>query len=183
MIPQLTAAGHLPVGRYPCEPLAVQQRFVDHQEFAGSTTRAGRWKDWCDVTQALRATVPVCAAWLGGSYISGKVDPDDVDSVYLIRDSDIAAVADPIGKQVLGLVANNMLKAAGYEVDSFVVHWRPNPTRAPRDNLDVKYLASRGYWDDFWQRLRAGAKTAPPVMADALPRRGYLEVTLDGFSV
>lgn len=43
------------------------------------------------------------------------------------------------------------------------------------------YVMARGYWDDFWMRRRTGAKDDPPQLADALPKRGYFEVELDGF--
>lgn len=39
----------------------------------------------------------------------------------------------------------------------------------------------RGYWDDFWMRKRSGAKDALPQQTDAVPQRGYFEVTVDGF--
>jgi hypothetical protein len=44
-----------------------------------------------------------------------------------------------------------------------------------------QYLRRRGYWDDFWMRTRSGTKGQPFQVADALPRRGYVEISLDGF--
>lgn len=182
MIPALDGVtGQLPVGRYPCTPLQVQARFVDVGNPDAEAIRRPIWAHWCYLTSLLREVVPVCAAWLGGGFITGKPDPADVDSVYLIRDADLDSLTDPDERRFVSLFTRpNLLKSRGYDVDAYVLSWRPNPEVGPRDALDVAYLQTRGYWDDFWQRIR------PPPAAPgdaALPGRGYLEVILDGFTV
>ena len=179
-LPPLTGAGQLPVGRFRCDIAEIEQRFVADPSLAASTTRSQIWTEWNTATAAIRSYVEVCAVWLSGSFLSGKVDPGDLDCVYIIEDAlfDAAASADPTGAAFLDRVVRNTL---GLQLDTFVLAWRPNPLAGPRDARDYDYLWRRGYWDDFWQRLRSGAKGAAPVRADALPRRGYAEVILDDF--
>ncbi|HKS47546.1 MAG TPA: hypothetical protein VJT49_21030 [Amycolatopsis sp.] len=68
-------------------------------------------------------------------------------------------------------------RPAGRRLDTYLIEGRPilNPGTALTDE-EVVYYRARGYWDDFWQRCRSGAKSDPITVADALPRRGYLEV-------
>lgn len=175
--------GFLPVGRYRCDQAAVQSMFVDDPMFVASSTRAKIWGDWERVTAVLRSQVPVCAAWLGGSFTTSKLDPSDVDVIYVIEDEivDFARATDPRASAVLDVIVQNLARCEGYGIDTYLLPWRVNPERGPRDSRDRTYAFWRGYWDDFWLRTLSGPKTMPRVRADALPRRGYLEVILDGY--
>lgn len=186
MIPALEPSGLLPLGRYPATRREITQRFVDAPEFAASGTRREVWTHWLEATDRLRTLLPVCAAWLGGSFLTARQDPDDVDAVYLIdtREAFQLRVRDPDGARVLAVFAmgDELRKRSGLRVDTFVLEWPLLPGPVPNALFGQQYLASRGYWDDFWQRTRTGAKgTLDP--ADALPRRGYVEVILDGWNV
>lgn len=181
MIPPLTPGGvGLPVGRFPCDVAEIEAAFVD--AFPGSTRRPLVWEHWLTATELLRSHVGVRYAWLGGSFLTDKPEPDDLDVVYWAEDVDLdAAQANPVSAGVIETFARSGLKAHGYQLDTFVVAWRSNPEAFARGPLDVAYYRSRGYWDDLWVRLRSGPKGAPRVRLDSIPRRGYLEVTLDGF--
>ena len=50
----------------------------------------------------------------------------------------------------------------------------------PREEPSFYYVM-RGYWDDWWMRLRNQAGAGQPIDLEALPRRGYVEVILDGY--
>ncbi|WDF32211.1 hypothetical protein PTW37_10015 [Arthrobacter agilis] len=122
------------------------------------------------------------SAWLGGSYFSVKEEPGDIDCVYVVDVERIDAL-DDAGRALLQFFANNKLRGLfGYQIDSFLLAWQSNPTTAPRGPQDYQYLQTRGYWDDLWSRMRSGTKDSQPTRLDSLPRRGYLEVTLDGYS-
>lgn len=182
LVPQVSGPAYLPVGRYRCDPDEVEARFVNGH----GTDRQEVWNDWQTVVAALRSVLPVCAAWVAGSFPSDKPDPDDVDSVFLLPYNDIMRIrqSDPQGSQFLDLMAQNRLRDQfGLRVDTFQLSWPINPRTAPQTPAHYQYLGWRGLWDDFWVRRRSGSKTAPPVLSDALPRRGYLEVILDGFAV
>lgn len=182
MIPPLVAGtGWLPVGRFPCEIDEVKAAFVD--PFPASTRRPMVWRHWAQATEVLRAHVAVRYAWLGGSFVTDVVEPDDIDAVYWVEDTDISnAAADPASAHVLTVFQTpGALKAAGLQVDAFLIPWRSNPEGFARGPLDLHYTRNRGYWDDLWVRQRSGSKAAPKVRLDSIPRCGYLEVNLDGF--
>lgn len=163
MIPEFTPEGVLPVGRYKCSLEEVEARFCG----AGSSLqRQGVWADFLKLTAILRSVAHAPAAWLGGSFTTAKADPGDVDVLYLVD-----LVADhPSAHQILDLVTS---RTHGLRVDSYVLGYQPDD--AP-DVASSRYLPLRGYWDDWWGRYRD-----PDPSVNRLTRRGYLEVTLDGY--
>ena len=186
VIPALEPSGMLPLGRYPATAGEIVNRYVHAPEFAASATRPEVWRHWVEATDRLRALLPVCAAWLGGSFLTGGQDPDDVDAVYLIdtREAFNLRLHDPRGSQVLAVYAmgKELRRRTGLRVDTFVLEWPLHPSPQRHALWGEQYFADRGYWDDFWQRVRTGPKGTLHV-EDALPRRGYLEVILDGWHV
>lgn len=161
----------------------VEAHFVTDPVWTPSTTRPTIWADWQQITAQARKIVPIAAAWLGGSFLTDKLDPDDLDVVYLIDSRLLAGVTNPLHRGFLGLLAQGRALRAlrGKRMDTFVITWVPDPdaTRVVPGFHD--YIRDRGYWDDLWQRRLSGPKTAPRVPSDALPKRGYLEVILDDF--
>ncbi|MDR0593747.1 MAG: hypothetical protein LBG60_10930 [Bifidobacteriaceae bacterium] len=186
-IPQFDDEGFLPPGRYRALGDEVRARFVD--PYPPDSPRRAIWEDWLTVTELLKATVgTVCAAWIGGSFLSAKPAPDDIDSLYVVPEASLAAIAetDPRAKTlqlVTGHGPHGIRARYGLRVDTYLLSWALNPAGAPRTQADVLYCQWRGYWDDFWLRRRSGAKMDVPRPEDALPRRGYVEVILDGYNV
>lgn len=172
-IPALAPSGVLPLGRWVATPDEVHASFVNGR----GPAREKVWSDWLELTTALREIVPVPAAWLGGSLLSSKAEPSDVDSVYLIEWRHLAiARFDQAAANFLQIVGSNSVKSAlKLSVDSFILEWAPLPG-VTRSALAGSYLEDRGYWDDLWTRQRS----ADP-RAAAIPQRGYLEVILDGY--
>lgn len=167
----------LPAGRYRASLEDIQNRFSvnDH--------RLQLWKEWETATELLRAHIPVCAAWLGGSYFTAKNEPSDIDSVYFIDAHRLTSIDEEV-KNILGVFAGGglLMQHTSLRVDSYVVPWEANST-PHRANPDLaEYYENRGYWDDLWSKMRSGPKNVRPTRLDAHPRRGYLEVVLDGFS-
>lgn len=187
MIPAIQAGSDaLDVGRHPATIAEIEARFVTHPDFAGSTTRADIWQEWLVATSYLRAQVPVIAAWIGGSFTTTKLNPGDIDCTYLIDHQEAAlATSDPARAGVLAQfsVPNTIRSALGWRVDHYVCVWRdvPNPGVVPRTAPEWEYYRIRGHWDDWWQRRRMSAAGAVFTRDDTLPRRGYLEVMLDGY--
>lgn len=178
------SAGHLEPGRARCSAEYVQGELVDADTFAGSTTRPEIWEHWLSVVEVARELVgQVCCAWLGGSFTSTKVDPDDIDCVLVVESTlvdQVMAEGDD-RSQLLAHIAGSRLRELGLRVDSYLLSWVVNPEPAPMTLEARQYMANRGYWDDFWQRVRSGEKGDAACRRDALPLRGYLEVILDGF--
>jgi len=150
--------------------------------FAGPGTSQRRrdiWTHWAQLTDVVRSVVGgVPVAWLSGSFLTDKTEPGDLDCLYIIESSRVvaAAAADPRNASFLDLVVRNQVKSVlGLMVDSFVLEWVPTPG-VGRPVGPARYLADRGYWDDLWSRERSTDDRE-----DSIPRRGYLEVVLDGY--
>lgn len=185
VIPDLTAQGVLPLGRYSATLREIEESFVRAPRFAESVTRQEIWTHWNQAVIDLRRIVPVCAVWLAGSFLSDVMDPDDMDGLYIVpsREAFAAKVNDPSAAAVLGAFATNRVRAiTGMRLDTFVLEWVRSPTPGAHRFLSGSYFETRGYWDDFWQRIRHGAKGTVND-SDCLPERGYLEVTFDGWSI
>lgn len=193
MIPALDpATGHLPRGRYLCDFPEIEQRFVSDFSFTASATRAEVWRGlldylgaWDDTQTALSAHLPgplVLGAWLGGSFVSGAVNPANADLTVLVSgDALRAARGHPGAGRITKLsYRDGMLQQ--YLVSPLVLRYEPiarvfQPERLTPDERD--YLTMRGVWDDWWQRARpAGVADAEPTVDTAHPVRGYLEVVM-----
>lgn len=184
MLPRLDAkTGALPLGRFGVTLDEIKGGFVDAVLFSGSSTRKQIWQDFLSATSALRSIVPVINVWVGGSFLTDKLDPDDIDLVYWCEDELVNKVTDPCERMLLQLFARNQVRTmTGLRVDTRYCQWYLYP-EADRGTCRAHetYACRRGYWDDFWMRRRTGEKGAAPQRADALPKRGYFEVELDGF--
>jgi hypothetical protein len=166
----------------------VRARFVDHPDFAASTSRAGIWNEWQQATEVLHRVTPIASVWLSGSFTTTKLNPGDIDCLYWLDSDDVIAAqrSGDAARNILGLFANNALGDPPFSLhlDTFVASWRSIPEPHLADADDWRYWRDRGHWDDFWQRRRSPATEAgaTPTRIDSLPRRGYLEVEIDGFT-
>lgn len=130
----------------------------------------------------IRSAVPVCALWVSGSYLTDKDDPADVDALLVFNEDDINQITDPSVRRLLTRPGFLRLRQRlNLRVDPFALVWRARPGPTPTW-LDRAYLMDRGYWDDWWLRMRTVPKGTAPTRNCALPRRGYVEVILDGYS-
>lgn len=185
MIPPFDAAtGALPLGRFPATVPEVEHALVTgFPDAVGASRRGELWEDFLDATTILASHVSIACAWLGGSFVTAKAEPDDVDVVFWVEDTELARAATVAASAELleEFTSPGSLRRAGLRVDAYVVPWVSNGTAAPRGPQDIAYHRSRGYWDDLWLRLRSGSKGSAPTRLDSIPRRGYLEVNLDGY--
>lgn len=173
-LPRLTA-GHLPQGRWACSEVEVHGAYV-----AGRPgDREAIWQEWQQVTSALRSVVgEVAACWLSGSFFTDKPSPADIDCVYVVDTARLSAAASSNQQHAafLQLVNTSGVKQAfGVRVDTYILEWMPSPGSQPAVGTG-SYLQSRGYWDDLWCRLKDA-----DLRLGSIPRRGYLEVHLDGY--
>jgi hypothetical protein len=175
VIPAFEATGFLPRGRFCATAQEVENALVKSADFSASATRDAVWSDFLLVVDSIRrkrARLP--AAFLGGSFVTNAMDPDDVDAAILI---DTSRITSPGTLTAVRQIVSDP-KAQGLRVDAFLIQWHPNGTE---DGGDPTYLYSRGKWDDFWQRHVPKADRQPPQRQHAMPVRGYLEVILDGY--
>lgn len=183
------ATGFPPVTRTRWSLQDVNDRFVTDSQFAASRTRDDIWDDFELATVLLGQSVLLHAVWIGGSFISDKENPNDIDAVYVINARDLAKrtaaertiVESFVDRECSPL--GEIRPKHGLRVDSFLLRWKPYGQFRPNVDLEHQgYAASRGYWDDFWCRVRQGNKTQPVTWKDAIPRRGYLEVVINDFT-
>lgn len=184
MLPVLdSTTGLIPFGRYNVTLDDIKRYYVDDVRFATSSTRAPIWSDFGEATKGLRSIVPVVCVWIGGSFLTCKIDPDDIDLVYWCHDTELSNVTDPRARHLLQEFAHNRIRAGTeLRVDTRICPWHMDPEADKRATLEHQnYSQHRGFWDDFWMRMRSGPKDQPAQLTDALPKRGYFEVCLDGF--
>jgi hypothetical protein len=170
----------LPRGRHVCTAGEVEIAFVKDIAFFGSATRPVLWKDWNAALATLQSSVIVHAAWIGGSFTTTKMDPDDIDVTFMINADDYHQRSRPDQQIVSIFRGNGRVRAdLGLRVDSYLIAWeRYLGSTQP---VPLEYFWARGHWDDWWQRARQTPKGAPPTPGDAVPRRGYLEVLLSDY--
>ena len=185
VIPPLEpTTGALPLGRWGCTTAELEQQFVNDDMFAGSSTRRQILGDWFQAKSMLDSLSPdlIECAWLGGSFVTAKLDPDDIDSMFILSGEAFDALPSN-GKrgQVMDFNVKDKLRLkTGLRVEAFVfvrhAHAMPWSRGSTVDPALAPEFAIRGAWDDWWLRDRAGPKGNLPTVADAKPVRGYLEV-------
>ncbi|TAP45633.1 hypothetical protein [Arthrobacter sp. S39] len=186
MIPALdTTTNFLPLGRYACTLDELKQQYVDDPRFTGSTTRAAIYDDFLAARKMLDAISPdlIEKVWVGGSFVTGLTDPDDLDCTFVISGPAFRAL-DTNGLRAKVMAFNKkgwVRKKAFLRVETFLLVREPIANPWLKDGLHpdaVAYLSVRGAWDDWWMRVRTNPdKSAAPVLEDAEPKRGYLEVS------
>lgn len=175
LIPDFEQSGNLPRGRFCVTVQEVHDVLVKSPEFATSTTRDSVWDDFMLLVELIkRKRVRVPAAFIGGGFVTKAPNPGDIDAAIIV---DTSRIASPATLTAVRQIVSNP-KAQGLKVDAFLIQWHPDGTENGRD---PSYLASRGKWDDFWQRDVEKADRIPPRRSHAMPVRGYLEVILDGY--
>lgn len=185
MIPVLDSTTDcLPLGRYACSLAELKAAFVDDSRFAQSTTRAEIFEDLLTTRALFDAKSPdmVEAVWVGGSFVTGKIDPDDIDCTFLLSGTAFRSLSSNNQRREIWKFNRKgwLREKTGLRVESFLLIREPiaNPFTAGEVHPDaMNYVGLRGAWDDWWMRVRSNAdKNSSPVIEDADPRRGYLEV-------
>lgn len=183
-------------GRVQLTLLAVEQSWVS--AIPTSTTRPALWEQfknylgkfahverealsqgWLDNGESL-----VNYVWLGGSFISDKDDPDNIDVTVFLNGRSMKKIR---GKPGCGWVnskafsrkelarSNEFSGISPIRVDYYpVVSIFQLGEISPEEH---DYLTKRGAWDDWWQRLRDKDCDSPTESSSA-SRRGYVEVIL-----
>ncbi|MGW4590652.1 DUF6932 family protein [Amycolatopsis thermoflava] len=190
MIPALDSAGNLPPGRYRASFEEIEDRFVNHPQFATSSTRAGIWEGlglylqtWEALNEDLACPQLLRWLWIGGSFTSSRLNPKDID-VSPVVDYEVLQhlKGRPGVGRVRALFEQRRKVVERYQVEPMPIHWRAiasTYTEAQWGSPDRDYLERRGALDDWWQRCRGLSwDGGAPIPEDAPPRRGYLEVEL-----
>lgn len=189
MIPPLdSTTGHLPLGRYRCSLEEIEACFVEDLQFATSITRRSRFDGlknyiaaWNFIQKKVGDPDVLMALWIGGSFTSSMLDPDDVDVSPQVNGLKLAALSGKPGTKALKtLFGHRPTVVKEYGVEPFPITWYPvaSPFAGTCSILEADYYQTRGALDDFWQRVRPDGPKVAPRLDDAPSRRGYLEVIL-----
>lgn len=175
------ATGLLPPGRYSVKLETLREVLVEAPHFTGSGTRKQLWDEWQQHRAIVEAEAgEITRLWLAGSFASGKLDPSDIDTTYLLR----ADVFDRLDRDALAALDDLTDKAwcvdNAMRIDAYLVRlpdempfWQMRPsifgTRANEAFRDL------GLYDEVWQCVR------PSTLAGShhgQSRQGYVEVLL-----
>lgn len=121
-----------------------------------------------------REIARVPKVWFAGSFVSDKEAPSDIDMTLFFWDGFLPLETRRQHMLATGLPrasGDNFRKLTGLRMDLYAVNISPYEL-APITLDDEEYVRSRGYWDDWWERIRETG----PVQA-----RGYVEVLIDGY--
>jgi predicted nucleotidyltransferase len=172
--------GLLPPGRYAANLADVHSAFVTSERFIDSATRARLWAEWEQHRAIVDAeTGGVARIWLCGSFVSDKLDPDDVDVTYFLR----ADVYNRLGRDEFmsldDLTDRTWCVEHRMRVHAHVVRlpddmefWQMVPGTFPAVINDS--FRDIGFYDELWQFTRRSS----PNDGEAVSRRGYVEVLL-----
>ncbi len=194
MHPRFTADGFFPPGRYSVTMDEAQALLVDAERFRSSARRSELWSKFQEYIgnfvlledqyeEILEGRALIHRIWLGGSFVSVKPDPRNIDATLLIDEAAEKSIRRNPGSKWLTRAfqsRENMRQKFG--VSPVRIGYRTVPHVFEAKMLtaeDAGYFRERGVWDDWWQRcrLRDGSDPAPSAES-AMPVRGYLEVRL-----
>lgn len=189
MIPELTAEGFLPVGRYAARLQEIQDSFVSHTRFKNSATRPQLWEGfelylatWAGAEDRLGVPGLLHRVWMGGSFASSTLDPGDVDLTVMVDDELRQSCRGKPGAGILrDLVGDRTRIRQTFGVEPFELRWRPVTSVFDLGRLTPEerdYLLARGAHEDLWERVRPAGSKGPLRPEDARAARGFLEVVL-----
>nr|WP_203615028.1 hypothetical protein [Streptomyces sp. SID13726] len=182
------------MGRYSVSFDEAESLLVSAPQFEDSRTRTRLWDglhDYLDrfltledaYADALGGLPLIHSLWLGGSFVSAKLDPANIDVTLLIDTRAERAVRGKAGsKWLTSAFQSRSRMREKFGVSPLRIGYRPVPHvfEPERFTPDERtYFTERGVWDDWWQRCRLpDAEDRSPSEDSAAPARGYLEVRL-----
>lgn len=190
MTPTYAADGFLPLGRHSCNLDEARALLVDAPMFTESKTRLALWNNFeryltifLKLEQRYSDQLPgalVDRVWLGGSFVSAKRDPRNIDATSFVNLAAHKAIRGKEGSGVFGKNRDFFLRE--FSLSPLFIYYEPVVSVFKFDELEDTqraYLLSRGAWDDWWQRRRQDGEKQGPTIETCQPRRGYLEVVLN----
>ncbi|CAM5710065.1 hypothetical protein BOQ63_015145 [Streptomyces viridifaciens] len=192
MLPDFNDHGHLPPGRYRLTITQAAEAFVHAERFQASTSRAQIWQGFQEYlyqfihleeqfAPLLQGRELIHSVWLGGSFVSAKLDPHNVDATLLMNpEAERAIRGNPGSKWLTTAFKSWKAMQDRYGVAPLRIPYVPvAKVFQPQDFAaeELEYFRDRGRWDDWWQRCRRPGEGEPSVQS-AAPVRGYVEVTL-----
>ncbi|WP_339321783.1 hypothetical protein [Paenibacillus sp. FSL W8-0194] len=140
MIQQFSPNGNLTPGIHTYKIDEFEQQFV--HDFSTSTRRTAIYNNFRQWLDQLLQVLPPRYVWLDGSYLTQKIDPNDIDLVLFYYPEDIQ---DQQQAAILGDLINRVSR--GYDCDAYLCfsfeHWSPQQLQAfPQQNHTIMQT----YW-------------------------------------
>jgi hypothetical protein len=180
-IPQRMPEGVPTLGRHSVSLSDVHRSYVSAPIFRDNGRRELIWNNFLCLTARVRKAVPVNAVMIGGSFTTWKQAPGDIDVVFVLDKRHSARLSDQNDRNfITALSSGESARIRSWGIDSYTLDWEAIPRTAKDNPAHRDYLLSRGYWDDWLQRSHS--KSEEPNVGHAVPRRGYLEVIIDGYA-
>lgn len=186
-VPSFNNEGHLPLGRYSCSLNDFEDAFVTAAMFEKSESRTNLFADLLAAIEMLNRLSEelVESIWCGGGFASAKLDPSDIDVTFILNRRALELLPETDRARLKKVQLRGGFKQIGIRVDGFFMTRDviPNPWSGQGNVTEEAspYLTRRGAWDDWWGRSRVvGTPEGKPLLADAIPRRGYVEVIIGG---
>jgi hypothetical protein len=132
----------LPFGFHPHTADELRKMLVE--AFPNSTRRAWLWENFLELIEKLKAAHLPCKIWLDGSYLTQKLDPDDID---LIVEVGVEMFQAPTPQQdaLLRSLARSDFHADPTKLHTFVIF------NAPIVHvLGAQAAALRNQWINDW---------------------------------
>ncbi|WP_159622712.1 DUF6932 family protein [Ruania rhizosphaerae] len=196
MVLEFTVDGrHMEPGRTRLSWYQAKEELVEAERFVGSETRSTLWEGLEQYVARFLAIEEehqdrlagrplVHYLWLGGSFVSAKHDPRNIDATVCVDGPAKDALKGvPRGASQVNKLFSRERVLEELGVSPIELLYRPVRSVFRLDELgspELDYLRQRGGWDDWWQRCRMEGEdsTPEPTVESAPPKRGYVEVTL-----
>lgn len=168
----------LPLGRYLATLDEVESSYVTGL----SDKRRDIWRAFNDCLSIARNAAPGLAeVWIGGSFITSKEDPSDIDVVFLFTKDyfDVATSGDNLNAKIVlsVLTKSSVIDRLHPLVDGYALIVPPTEYDVAGE-FETIYAKQRGYWDQFWSKTRFCDEDNNRWK---FPASGYLEVIIDGY--
>ena len=181
-----------PPGRIRLSFADAEAELVSDPYFASSTSRHRLWDGLGAYLarfvlleqrhQSLLSEPLVPFVWLGGSFVSNKQEPRNLDVTVALSGAGRLALKGQSGAGWLTDAFSRARTTAEFDLCALELPHLlvPSVFQSHRLRADEQtYLRERGAWDDWWQRIRdAGEPNVGPSAHTAASRRGYVEVVL-----
>ncbi|MFF9329459.1 DUF6932 family protein [Streptomyces sp. NPDC014776] len=171
------ATGLLPPGRYAA---TLDELYSTLVVSTGSAIRREIWEEWSTHRTMVETQVgEISRMWVGGSFVSNKLDPSDVDVTYLVSAHHYDALDQETLVDLDDLTDAGWCADVGMRVDALILRLPkrlPVSQMAPRllDRETSESFRDLGLYDEVCQAIKPPAAHSVPSEL----RRGYVEVLL-----
>lgn len=150
----------LPSGTYKMTEDEVEEAFV--KPFSSSLRRRMVFRDWTAYRAQIRSLVPVEQEFIDGSFVTDRMNPDDVDMSLWIRAQELDSLAPGAQRAILRLLADSKR----FNCDAYIV-----PVCNSGHIMFQDFQKQSKWTEEYWASYRDPRKIVVPGI-----EKGYVEV-------